>query len=244
MTQRPPWISLFGGLASFFAAAMLVIGIGFGVAQDPFESALAPAEYARLLVEQGPLLRVVFALDDLFLLSYCSFFVAYYVDRRGKTEPLALRLLLAGVLAAGLLDAVENFHIRAMLSGAEQGVLPSALEIQLQYLLSAVKFTIGYFAAICYGLGYPRHRPLARAVALTTGIGFPLVGVLVFATPAPWSHGLALVRVLFFVSGYALSALVFWPRARTTTNGEEEHDATRLARETGGDGARPTPAPG
>jgi hypothetical protein len=223
---------------------MLVIGLGFGVAQDPLESVMAPAEYARLLVEQGGLLRVVFALDDLFLLSYCSFFVAYYVERRGKTEALALKLLLAGVLAAGLLDAVENFHIRAMLTAAEQGRVPSAAEIELQYLLSAVKFTIGYFAAICYGLGYPRHRALARVVAIATGVGFPLVGVLVFAVPAPWSHLLALVRVLFFVSGYALSALVFWPRARTSSDAAHDHDPTRLAREASGDGARPAPAPG
>lgn len=192
---------------------MLVLAV-LGTSQEPFESVMTPVAYAELLLLAPTQLRVVFALDDLFLLSYASLFVAYYVARRGHADPVLLRLALGGVLVAAVLDAIENFHVRAMLSAVEAGGLPSRGEIELQYVMSAVKFTVGYFAAICFAITYPRDTALARMVGLSTGVVFPILGVLVFAAPPEHTHVLVLARVTFFVSGYALSALVFWPRAR------------------------------
>ncbi len=206
-------IALFGVLAAALASVMIAIALG-GTSQEYFESIHAPAEYARELLEHAGPLRTVFALDGLFLLAYSAFFVAYVSARRGHTSQLVLRLVLGSVLVAAGLDAIENFHILGMLHVAEAGGLPSAAQIEAQYVLSAVKFTIGYFAAIGLALSYPRDSGLARMVALSTGLAFPVVGVLAYVVPAPWSHVLGLARVVFFVSGYALSALVFWPTPR------------------------------
>lgn len=206
-------VALFGLLAAALASVMIGFAL-FGTSQEFFESIHPPAEYARALLEHAGSLRTVLALDGLFLLAYSAFFVAYVTARRGHTSELVLRLVLGAVLVAAGLDAVENFHILSMLHVAEAGGLPSAGQIEAQYVLSAVKFTIGYGAAIGLSLSYPRDSGLARMVALSTGLAFPVVGVLAYVAPAPWSHVLGLARVVFFVSGYALSALVFWPTAR------------------------------
>jgi len=125
--------------------------------------------------------------------------------------------MIGSLLFASLLDAVENFHVLAMLNGAVAGQLPSEGEIELQYILSAVKFVAGYFVAVIFGILYPRDTLLARVVAASTAIVFPILGVLVFTTPAPWSDLCGLGRFLFFVLGFFLSAIVYWNRPHAAT---------------------------
>ncbi len=207
-------VALFGILSALLAASMTAYALG-GVSQEYFEAVRPPADYAHTLLRRAAPLRSLFALDNLFLLAYSSYFVAYFVARRGKADATVLRLVLASVLVAAGLDAIENFHILSMLHLAESGQLPSVAEIQAQYVLSAVKFLLGYFAAIGFALTFPRDTALGRLLALTTGIAFPIVGVLVFAVPDPLSGVLALARIVFFMSGYGLSAFVFWPGPTT-----------------------------
>ncbi len=158
-------------------------------------------------------MRIAFSLDNLFLLAYSAFFLWFAIERRGKVDPLACHVLIGALLFASLLDAVENFHILSMLNRAELGQLPSDGEIQLQYVLSAVKFTAGYLVAVIFGVLYPRDTMLARIVGASTAIVFPILGVLVFTTPAPWSDLCGLGRFVFFVLGFFLSAIVYWNRA-------------------------------
>jgi hypothetical protein len=214
------WIAIFGALAALLAGAMTALAIG-GVGQEYYESVHPPSEYAARLVSQGGSLRLLFALDNLFLLSYASFFVAYYNERRGKADAVLLALTLGAVLLAAVMDAAENFHILSMLHAAERGELPSSARIELQYVASAIKFTVGYFAAIGLAITYPRNSTLARGVALSTGVVFPLVGVLVFASSGMLETVLAIARTMFFVSGYALSAFVFW-KGRSIRRPDEE----------------------
>src|SRR5580704_16320979 len=148
-TMRPErWIVVFGILAGLLAAAMAVLAFRTGVTQEFFEFIHPPQEYADKLVEQAAALRLAFSLDNLFLLAYSAFFLWFAIERRGKADPLAINVLIGSLLFASLLDAVENFHILAMLNRAELHRLPSEEEIELQYILSAVKFTAGYFVAV------------------------------------------------------------------------------------------------
>jgi hypothetical protein len=163
-------------------------------------------------VEQADSLRIAFSLDNLFLLAYSGFFLFFAIERRGKADPLAINVMIGSLLLAALLDAVENFHILAMLNRAETGAVPSDGEIELQYVLSAVKFTAGYFVAVIFGILYPRDTLLARIVGASTAIVFPILGVLVFTTPQLWSDVCGLGRFLFFVLGFFLSAIVYWNR--------------------------------
>jgi hypothetical protein len=206
-------VAVFGILAGLLATGMAAVAFSTGVTQEYFESIHPAAEYAQKLKESPAILRTVFTLDNFFLLCYASFFMWFLVERRGKVDSLPARLLAISLFFAALLDAVENFHILGMLSRAELGDLPGDGEIELQYVLSAVKFIAGYFVAIVFGILYPRDTLLARCVGASTAIVFPIVGVLVFTTPPVWSELCGLGRFLFFVLGYFLSAIVYWNRS-------------------------------
>ena len=212
--MRPErWIVVFGIVAGLLAAAMAGLAFSTGVTQEFFEFIHPPKEYSEKLVQQATSLRIAFSLDNLFLLAYSGFFLFFAIERRGKADPLAINVMIGSLLLAALLDAVENFHILALLNGAEAGRFPAGDgEIELQYILSAVKFTAGYFVAVIFGILYPRDTILARIVGASTAIVFPILGVLVFTTPAPWSDLCALGRFLFFVLGFFLSAIVYWGR--------------------------------
>ncbi len=211
--MRPErWIVVFGILAGLLAAAMAVLAFSSGVTQEFFEFIHPVPEYAEKLKQQATQLRIAFSLDNLFLLAYSGFFLFFAIERRGKADPLAINVMIGSLLFAALFDAVENFHILAMLNRAELGQIPSDGEIELQYILSAVKFTAGYFVAVIFGILYPRDTILARIVGASTAIVFPVLGALVFTTPAPWSDLCGLGRFLFFVLGFFLSAIVYWNR--------------------------------
>jgi hypothetical protein len=205
-------IVLFGIVAGLLAGAMVVLAISTGVTQEFFEAIRPPGVYFEALRKQAPLLRLVFTLDGPFLLAYSAFFLFFAIERRDKTDPWACQVLVGSVLFAALLDAAENFHILAMLHAAEANYTPSAVEIELQYILSALKFTAGYFVAVIFGILYPRNTLLARIVGASTAIVFPLLGVLAFTTPAPWSNFCSLGRFSFFALGFLVSAIVYWQR--------------------------------
>jgi hypothetical protein len=207
--MRPErWIVVFGLLAGLLAAAMAVLAFSSGVTQEYFEFVHPLPEYAEKLKQQGTQLRIAFSLDNLFLLAYSGFFLFFAIERRGKADPLAINVMIGSLLFAALLDAVENFHILALLNSAETGRFPAGDgEIELQYILSAVKFTAGYFVAVIFGILYPRDTILARVVGASTAIVFPILGVLVFTTPAPWSDLCGLGRVVCFVVGVFVSAI-------------------------------------
>lgn len=202
------WIVTFGSAASLLALAMCGLAV-MGISQEYFEGVHPVAEYGRRLLERPTALRCLFAVDNLFLLSYTSFFVAYYTERRGKVSATWLKVMLGAVLGAAFLDAVENFHILSMMHRAELGAFPRESQIEFQYVVSAVKFTAGYFAALMLAITYPKESAIARLVAWSTGVCFPLVGVAVFAASGSAEVVLSLARLAFFVSGYALSTYVF-----------------------------------
>jgi hypothetical protein len=207
-------IAISGIIAGLLATCMAAIAFSTGVTQEYFEEIHPAGEFAQALVRDGSWLRVTFSLDNLFLLAYGSFFLWYLVERSDKVNAWPLRVLAVFLFFAMMLDAVENFHILAMLHRAEMGSLPTDGEIELQYVLSAVKFMAGYFAAIILGLTYPRDTPLARLVGMSTAFVFPVVGVLVFTTPMPWAMICGLGRFLFFTLGFILGAAVYWNRGK------------------------------
>lgn len=205
-------VALFGLLAGLLALAMATISFSHGVSQEYFETLHPVKEYAEKLKSQAATLRVLFTLDNFFLLAYTGFFLWYAVERQNKAHHWLLATMLVFLFLVSLLDAAENFHILAMLQTVELNQLPSDGQISLQYILSAVKFMVAYFAVIILGVTYPRDTLLARMIGVSTAIGFPLLGVLSFTVPPPWSMVCGIGRALFFVLGFLLSAVVYWNR--------------------------------
>lgn len=211
-------ISLFGFLAGLMALGMAVIAFTAGVTQEYFESSHPVAEYTQKLLSQADMLRVVFTLDNFFQLAYGCFFLWYMVDRKGKVDHWLLIVMGVFLFAAMVLDAIENFHILSMLIRAEQKLPITDGEISMQYILSAVKFMVAYFAVIILGVTFPRDTSLARFVGTSIAILFPILGVLGFTVSGPLAMICGIGRSIIFVLGFILSAVVYWNRGGSNEN--------------------------
>jgi len=205
-------IALFGLLAGLMALGMAAIAFSTGTTQEYFESSHPVGEYSAKLLAQADMLRTVMTLDNFFLLAYGAFFLWYMVDRKGKVDHWLLIVMGVFLFIAMVLDAVENFHILSMLIRAENKLPISDGEIALQYILSAVKFMVAYFAVIIMGIIFPRDTALARFVGISTAILFPILGVLGFTVSGPLAMICGIGRSIFFVLGFILSAVVYWNR--------------------------------
>ncbi len=205
-------IAIFGALASACVLIMLLMAFVFGVSQEFFEIVQPASKFTELILAQASALRFVFTVDNFFVLFYSGFFLAFCALYRGKVDGFVLGVAFASFLLPSLLDVFENFHILSMLRAAELGLPISDTAIQVQYIVSAMKFVISYFAAMAFAWLYPRDTQLARFVGVSTGIIYPIVGVMAYTLPMPFALIFGAGRVAFFVFAFALSAVVYWNR--------------------------------
>jgi hypothetical protein len=110
------------------------------------------------------------------------------------------------------LDLVENMHFLAMLARAEQGVVPSATEIELQVIESTVKFHVSYAGLFLLGFAVPQAGARARALAYLSWFVQLPVGVLIYVAPHSVAVPLVFVRFAYFVSALALAGAAFGSR--------------------------------
>lgn len=207
--------AILGAIAALCVFIMLVTALAFGVSQEPFELVKTAAAYTESLLAQGSVLRFVFTIDNIFILAYTGYFLAFFAIVRKRADTLLVGVGFAGFAITAMLDLIENFHILAMLRSAELGVPISDTAIQTQYVMSAVKFIVSYFAAMVFAWLFPRDTWLARVVAIGAGVGYPLLGVLCYTTPPGFAMILGLLRVMFFVGAFGLGAIVYWNRRET-----------------------------
>ena len=202
--------------ASVLALGMLVLAMTTGVSQEWFELVHTTAEYGGRLVAQDATLRLAFTFDDLFLLSYATFFALFCVERWNRSPRVLVVLQLVFGELTAVLDMAENHHILAMLAASKIGVLPTAGDITFQVLESAVKFHVSYLAMIFAAFIYPREKILGRLVAWGTGLVYPILGAVAFTAPPDLVAWLSLARVLFFVVGLAASAYLYATKSTST----------------------------
>jgi hypothetical protein len=186
-------------------AAMVVVSIATGAAQEPHEHVRPVAEYmAGLLAHPGGL-RAMMGLDVAFLVLYTAFFAALAQYLRALGRPF-VSLALGALVATALLDIVEDHHILAMLSMAEQGRPPDEGSLVLQEVISSTKFSISYLGLFLYGLAVPRTSRLAWALSLFLTAGTLATAVAGYAAPAGAREALEGGRWIGFLIGFVLAA--------------------------------------
>ena len=197
-------------LACAMVLGMIAIFFATGVGQDPLQFVHPPADYARLLLANPPALKACLALDNLFIVFYATLFVCLGVllVRGGAVRALVLASIgLLGALA--LLDLIENLHFLVMLARAQEGLFPSATEIELQVFESLLKFHVSYLALFLLGFALPRRTRQERLLAgLSWFVQLP-VGILIYVTPPQLSFPLVFVRFTYFVAALLLVASIF-----------------------------------
>ena len=183
---------------------MVIVMAATGVTQEPHEHFLLPEAYALGLVEHGPTLRIVFALDVAFIAMYTAFFAAFAAYLRERGRPFAMLAFGAMALTA-LLDLVEDHHILTLLDAAEQRVLPSVGALAFQSVLSACKFSVSYISLVLFGLAVPRTTRLGWALSMFLVVGTLFTAVLGYALAGAARASFEQGRGLGFLVGFALA---------------------------------------
>ncbi|MBI2769928.1 MAG: hypothetical protein HYX47_09915 [Burkholderiales bacterium] len=203
-------LTLCAVLASITVLLMFGIFAAAGIGQDPLQYVHPAAEYARILLRNPPVLRLVIGLDNLFIVFYCTMFMALgsLLWRSGRPRLLVGAAL--GLLSlSGLLDLAENMHFLTMLSAAVQGLEIGATEIGLQVLESLVKFHVSYFGLFLLGWVLPGETRLEKALCFALRWVQLPVGLAIYLVPAGLAVPLVITRFAFFVLALWALALVF-----------------------------------
>lgn len=203
--------------ASAAAGALLTLLCGLtlatGVSQQWFEWARAPDLYAQALVRDGSWLRAIIAIDDLFIAAYVTSTVMLGLTlARGRPDARHL-LVIAGGVAAGVLDLDENHHLLALVRLARDHVPIPVEQILRRTDLSQLKWMLGHLAFVLAGTLIPARDRLTKFFRATL-IGWQLpIGALVWAVEDPHvSTLLVWMRYGAFVSGFAMIAWLSRPR--------------------------------
>jgi hypothetical protein len=194
--------------AASVLALMLLVGIFGSANQQHFEAVLPVPVYTRDLLAHAAPLRAILTLDACFIALYVS--TSLLVARLLITDEsvLLLYLSIGLVLAAALLDLLENHHIATMLSMAEQGLPISASEISAQAIASMLKWHLGYLAFFVLGLALdPRTQAEAWLRAALMFVQLP-VGALYYLVPASLQPVFLWLRYLNLLTGFLAFALV------------------------------------
>lgn len=194
--------------------AMTAITLTTGVSQEQLEVVRTIDDYRGRLVAGEPVLRVLMAIDTLFLALYAAFFVAFADVHREGRPTVAVRIGVAALLAVAVLDVIEDHHILALARAAVLGESPSMGSILFQHVESQTKFAISYAGLIFLGIGLPRRDRVERAFALSLAGPLPVLGSVIWSLGPPVEAPLALVRAALFVSGF-VGAIAILSRDRT-----------------------------
>jgi hypothetical protein len=184
-------------------AALVVMQVATGASQQFFEVVHPPAVYAREMVARGAWLKVVIAVDDIFIGCYvgATVFTVLALPRRAASG-----IVLAGGVLAGLLDLEENHHLLALLRAAESAMPLDAADVVRRMDFSSAKFALGHLAFFFVAFLVPGGSRAARAARVVCGaIQLPLgiAGVV-------WDGAVAvqLGRAACFTAAYLLLAAV------------------------------------
>lgn len=195
--------------AGLIAAMFLIFGLT-GIGQDPLQYVRLPQDYQAELLRAPSLLRTVFGLDNLFLVSYGALFVllTQWLWQRGAAR---LPLLVGGalLLATTLLDLLENLHFLTLLANAEMGQAPAVDAISWQVMESMLKFHLSYLGLALMGQVMPRDTSVQRLLAtMLCWVQWP-IGVAIYVAPRAVATPLVFGRYGFFVLALLMLAWVF-----------------------------------
>jgi hypothetical protein len=193
-------------------ALMILVTFVTGASQEPFEL-LAPVDsYREAMRRAAPGLRLVLAADTLFISTYAAFFVVYGKIEGARGVPALVQLGVAALLAAAVLDILEDQHLFALLrASAESGGI-TADAVRFQHIVSQSKFHVSYVGLFFFGLGLPRGDRFERAFALAIALPVPILGAAIWIAPAELAMPLNILRWFGFLAGFS-GALALLGRA-------------------------------
>jgi hypothetical protein len=214
-------LGVVGGMLAF---ALFALALATQGSQGQFQINRPATDYAALLVERASSLRADLGLDFIFIVVYSAFFIALALVLKRWVEGQPFRdnvativnIAIGALLITGVLDAVENAHILAMLSMAEQGESIGQSEIAGQMVESQIKFLFSYFGVFVLSFALPQSTIIERlAVFAFRWLQLP-IGVAILVLPLEPARPLFILRGIFFFAGLWAMAWIVARRARPT----------------------------
>lgn len=193
---------LWAGIAAILLVAMMGVSLATGVAQEPFELVNDPAAYRSDLIAASSWLKVILAMDSLFIIAYASFFLCFARVAGQHGDAGMLRLGVVAILATAILDIIEDQHLFALADSLRLGEDASLGMLRMQHVLSQTKFHLSYMATVFVAMGLPRRTPVELAFALAVGIPLPIIGIFRWIAPAAFQFPLVLAQWLAFLGGF------------------------------------------
>jgi hypothetical protein len=217
---------LWAGIAAILLIAMMCVSLVTGVAQEPFELVRTPAAYRSDLIASSSWLKVILAIDSLFVIAYASFFVCFARVAGKHGDAGMLRLGVVAILATAILDIIEDQHLFALADSLRLGEEVSLGVLRMQHVLSQTKFHLSYLATVFVAMGLPRRTPVEWAFALAVGIPLPIIGILRWIAPAAFQFPLVVAQWLAFLGGFVgAGVIVGWHSAVGPDSQSEPSDA-------------------
>ena len=218
---------LWAGIAALLLIGMMGVSIATGVAQEPFEIVRDPALYRSDLLASSPWLKVILAMDSLFIIAYALFFLCFARVARQYGDAEMLRLGVMAILATAILDVIEDQHLFALTDSLRLGEDVSLEMLRMQHVLSQTKFHLSYMATVFVAMGLPRRTPVELAFALAVGVPLPLLGIFRWVAPAAFQFPLVVAQWLAFLAGFLGAGLIAGRFAAAESDGRSEpSDAT------------------
>ncbi len=202
------WSATSAALLLFVLCAITLLS---GVSQQHFEWVHAPDRYGADLLRDETVLRVIVAIDDLFVASYVAVGLLLSTSvSRGSSEPSVrvVSLVAAGLaLSGGVLDLAENHHLLALLRLAHTEVAIPVGEILARSEQSQLKWMLGHLAFALLAIVLPAADRWARAFRASL-VGWQLpIGAITWALPeGPWVGPFVWLRYAAFLGGFAFIA--------------------------------------
>jgi len=200
----------FASLAAGLLIVMLAVSITHSVTQQYFESVLPVAQYTANLIQYDGALRIIIGLDNLFILSYflATYFFSLLLAKENERHQL-LKLFAFLVGAIALLDYQENLHILAMLKASLQSIQLTSGQIELQYVLSAVKWHLAYVAFFILGLSLRAQSPMEKLFVFSLLFLQMPIGILVYTIgDHEWERVFMVFRYACLLAGFVFIAII------------------------------------
>lgn len=226
MTRLEHITSALGAIAGILALSLFLLAIMSGSSQGLFQINWPTNEYGAMLLSRAPYLRADLGLDFLFLSVYATYFVflcavlTAWQRRDGAPSEFTsvTRLATGALVLTALLDAIENSHLLAVLSMAEQGMPISQNEIAWQQVESQVKFLASSFGILLFSFVLPSKSLIEKVTVFALRwVQLPL-GCAIFVVPLTMARPLIIARAVFFFIGLWATAWIVYSRSRRSSS--------------------------
>ncbi len=203
-------------LALLLMAVVLTLISGGAATQEQFEIFADPAKYTAALREAGQSLRLLLAVDDLFIVAYAGAlgFAALGLSSGRRAAGWTAGL---GAFLLGAFDFWENLTMSTSLDMAMNGLAIDAGRIASQVAISTAKWNAAAVALVALTFAFPKERFCETLLAWATRLIFPAATAL-FVTGALDIRGLSRFAIYAgMISGFVLISIVTYGRSREGT---------------------------